>query len=148
MQLSEHFSLEELTHTDHRQFDNTPNDAELENIKRLAAFLEQVKTLLGGKPIMVNSAFRSKLVNDAVGSKDTSQHRVGCAADIRVPSMTPDEVVQAVIASGLPYDQIIREFDRWTHISIPNSIHNAPRKQALIIDKQGTRLYATAKTTV
>jgi hypothetical protein len=97
---------------------------------------------------MVNSAFRSKLVNDAVGSKDTSQHRVGCAADIRVPGVTPDEVVQAVIASGLPYDQIIREFDRWTHISIPNSINNAPRKQALIIDKQGTRLYATAKTTV
>jgi hypothetical protein len=97
---------------------------------------------------MVNSAFRSKLVNDAVGSKDTSQHRVGCAADIRVPGVTPDEVVKAVIASDLAYDQIIREFDRWTHISIPNSIHNAPRKQALIIDKQGTRLYGTAKATV
>ena len=148
MNLTEHFTLEELTHTDHREFDNTPNDAELENIKRLAEFLEQVKTLLGGKPIMVNSAFRSKLVNNAVGSKDTSQHRVGCAADIRVPGVTPDEVVKAVIASDLGYDQVIREFDRWTHISIPNSIHNAPRKQALIIDKQGTRLYATAKTTV
>jgi len=142
MNLTEHFTIEELTHTDHRQFDNTPNDAELANLTRLAEFLEQVKTLLGSKPIMVNSAFRSKLVNDAVGSKDSSQHRVGCAADIRVPSMTPDEVVKAVIASDLPYDQIIREFDRWTHISIPNSIHNAPRKQALIIDKTGTRLYA------
>jgi hypothetical protein len=148
MNLTEHFTLEELTHTDHREFDNTPNDAELENLKRLAEFLEQVKTLLGNKPIMVNSAFRSKLVNDAVGSKDTSQHRVGCAADIRVPGVTPDEVVKTIIDSGLPYDQVIREFDRWTHISIPNSIHNAPRKQALIIDKQGTRLYATAKTTV
>jgi hypothetical protein len=148
MNLTEHFTLEELTHTDHREFDNTPNDAELENIKRLAEFLEQVKTLLGGKPIMVNSAFRSKLVNNAVGSKDTSQHRVGCAADIRVPGVTPDEVVKTIIASGLPYDQVIREFDRWTHISIPNSIHNAPRKQALIIDKQGTRLYAATKTTV
>jgi len=142
MNLTAHFTLDELTHTDHRTLDNTPNDDELKNLTRLAEFLEQVKTLLGGKPIMVNSAFRSKLVNDAVGSKDTSQHRVGCAADIRVPGVTPDEVVQAVIASGLPYDQIIREFDRWTHISIPNSIHNAPRKQALIIDKQGTRLYA------
>lgn len=142
MNLTEHFTLEELTHTDHRTLDNSPNDAELENLKRLAEFLEQVKTLLGSKPIMVNSAFRSKLVNDAVGSKDTSQHRLGCAADIRVPSMTPDEVVKAVIASDLSYDQIIREFDRWTHISIPNSIHNAPRKQALIIDKTGTRLYA------
>lgn len=142
MQLSEHFSLEELTHTDHRTLDNTPNDDELKNLTRLAEFLEQIKTLLGNKPIMVNSAFRSKLVNDAVGSKDSSQHRVGCAADIRVPGMTPDEVVKTVIASNLGYDQIIREFDRWTHISIPNSIHNAPRKQALIIDKQGTRIYA------
>ena len=141
MKLTEHFSLEELTHTDHREFDNTPNDAELENIKRLAEFLEEVKTVLGGKPIMVNSAFRSKQVNDAVGSKDTSQHRIGCAADIRVPSMTPDEVVRAVIASGIGYDQIIREFDRWTHISVPNEPARAPRKQALIIDKQGTRVF-------
>jgi len=148
MNLTAHFTLDELTHTDHRTLDNTPNDDELKNLTRLAEFLEQVKTLLGDKPIMVNSAFRSKLVNDAVGSKDTSQHRVGCAADIRVPGVTPDEVVQAVIASGLPYDQIIREFDRWTHISIPNSIHNSPRKQALIIDKQGTKLYAATKTTV
>ena len=141
MNLTEHFTLEELTHTDHREFDNTPNDAELENIKRLAEFLEEVKTVLGGKPIMVNSAFRSKAVNDAVGSKDTSQHRIGCAADIRVPAMTPDQVVRAVIASDLGYDQVIREFDRWTHISIPNQAGAAPRKQALIIDKAGTRAF-------
>ena len=142
MQLTEHFTLDELTHTDHRELDNTPNDAELENLKRLAEFLEQLKTVLGGKPIMVNSAFRSKQVNDAVGSKDTSQHRIGCAADIRVPSMTPDQVVKAVIASDLEFDQVIREFDRWTHISIPNEVARSPRKQALIIDKQGTRVFA------
>ena len=142
MNLTEHFTLEELTHTDHRTLDNSPNDTEIANLTRLAEFLEDVKTLLGNKPIMVNSAFRSKLVNDAVGSKDTSQHRLGCAADIRVPGMTPDEIVKIVIASDLGYDQIIREFDRWTHISIPNSTHNAPRKQALIIDKLGTRIYS------
>ena len=142
MKITEHFTLEELTHTDHRTLDNSPNDTEIANLTRLAEVLEDVKTLLGGKPIMVNSAFRSKLVNDAVGSKDTSQHRVGCAADIRVPGMTPDEIVKIVIASDLGYDQIIREFDRWTHISIPNSTHNAPRKQALIIDKLGTRIYS------
>lgn len=142
MNLTPHFTLEELTHTDHRTLDNTPNETELANIQRLAEFLEELKTLLGGKPIMVNSAFRSKAVNDAVGSKDTSQHRIGCAADIRVPSMTPDEVVKAVIASDLGYDQVIREFDRWTHISIPNEASRTPRKQALIIDKQGTRVYA------
>ena len=142
MNLTEHFTLEELTHTDHRQFDNTPNESELANLQRLAEFLERVKMVLRGKPVMINSAFRSKQVNDAVGSKDTSQHRVGCAADIRVPNMTPNEVVQTLMASGLEYDQIIREFDSWTHISIPNHPEDKPRKQALIIDKAGTRVYA------
>jgi len=142
MNLSEHFTLEELTHTDHRELDNTPNDAEMANLVRLADFLEEVKTVLGGKPVMVNSAFRSKAVNDAVGSKDTSQHRIGCAADFRIPGMTPDEVVRAIIASGIGYDQVIREFDRWTHISIPNKDGDKPRRQALIIDKAGTRAFA------
>jgi hypothetical protein len=141
MNLSPHFTLDELTHTDHRELDNTPTQDEISNLQRLANFLEEVKTVLGGKPIMVNSAFRSKQVNDAVGSKDTSQHRIGCAADIRVPAMTPDEVVRAVIASGIGYDQIIREFDRWTHISVPNQDGGTPRRQALIIDKQGTRVF-------
>lgn len=141
-QLSVHFSLDELTHTDHRQFDNTANPQETANLIRLAGLLEDVKITLGSKPVMVNSAFRSKQVNDAVGSKDTSQHRIGCAADIRVPNMTPDEVVRAVIAADLPFDQIIREFDRWTHISVPNTPSDKPRKQALIIDKAGTRPFA------
>jgi hypothetical protein len=138
--MTPHFTLAELTVTDHREFDNTPNATEIANLQRLAEFLEVVKTTLGGKPIMVNSAFRSKQVNDAVGSKDTSQHRLGCAADIRVPGMTPDQVVKALI--DLPYDQIIREFDRWVHISVPNVAGAAPRKSKLIIDKQGTRPYA------
>jgi zinc D-Ala-D-Ala carboxypeptidase len=141
-QLTPHFSLEELTVTDHREFDNVPNDVETKNLKRLAQFLEQVKTVLDGKPIMVNSAFRCKQVNDAVGSKDSSQHRTGNACDFRVPSLTPDEVVKLVIASDLEYDQVIREFDRWTHISVPNEPTGTARKQALIIDKSGTRPYA------
>ena len=142
MNLTEHFTLAELTTTSHRQFDNTPNEAETANLQRLAEFLEQVKTVLGGKPVMINSGFRCKQVNDSVGSKDTSQHRIGCAADIRVPGMTPDAVVRAVIASGLPYDQIIREFDSWTHISVPNNAELTARRQALIIDKAGTRPFA------
>jgi hypothetical protein len=141
MNLTEHFTLEELTHTDHREFDNTPNEQERANLVRVAGLLEQVKSAVGSKPIMVNSAFRCKQVNDAVGSKDSSQHRVGCAADIRVPGMTPDEVVKAIMAAKLPYDQLIREFDRWTHISVPNEETGKPRSQVLIIDKQGTRLY-------
>ena len=131
--MTPHFTLAELTHTDHRSLDNTPNAAELANLKRLAEFLETVKTTLGGKPVMINSAFRSKAVNDAVGSKDTSSHRLGLAADFRVPGMAPDAVVRALLK--LPYDQIIREYDAWTHISISDK----PRRQALIIDKAGTR---------
>ena len=140
--MTPHFTLAELTATNHRTLDNTPNEAERANLQRLAEFLEGVKTALGGKPIMVNSAFRSKQVNDAVGSKDTSQHRVGAACDFRVPGMTPDQVVRAVIAAQLPFDQIIREFDAWTHISVPNSASLKPRRQALVIDKTGTRAFA------
>ena len=139
--MTPHFSLDELTVTDHRQFDNTPNAAEMVNLQRLAELLEQVKVAIGGKPVMVNSAFRCKQVNDAVGSKDTSQHRLGCAADIRVPGVTPDQVVKAIMAANLPFDQLIREFDRWTHISVPNTEGAKPRGQVLIIDKAGTRPY-------
>ena len=141
--MTPHFTLAELTHTDHRSLDNTPNAQELANLKRLAEFLETVKTTLGGKPVMINSAFRSKAVNDAVGSKDTSQHRLGLAADFRVPGMIPDAVVRTIIAAKLPFDQIIREFSDpvagggWTHISISDK----PRRQALIIDKAGARLF-------
>jgi hypothetical protein len=141
-QLTNNFTLEELTHTDHREFDNVPNETEKANLMRLAEFLELVKQLLGGAPIMVNSAFRSKQTNDACGSRDSSQHRVGCAADIRVPGMTPDQVTKAIIGSNLDFDQVIREFDRWTHVSIPNNPWDKPRKMPLIIDKQGTRKYS------
>jgi zinc D-Ala-D-Ala carboxypeptidase len=142
--LSPHFTLEELTHSDaaaRNGWDNTPGENEKANLTRLAALLEQVKTAVGNKPVMINSAFRSKQVNDAVGSKDTSQHRIGCAADLRVPGMTPREVVLACIGAGLPFDQIILEFDAWTHISVPNEAGHAPRGSRLIIDKQGTRVF-------
>ena len=142
--MTPHFTLAELTATSHRQFDNTPNEAETANLQKLAEFLERVKEALDGKPIMINSAFRSKQVNDSVGSKDTSQHRTGCAADFKVPGMTPDQVVRTIIAAGLPFDQIIREFSDpvagggWTHVSISDK----PRRQALIIDRAGTRPFA------
>lgn len=142
MKLSPHFTLEELTVTNHRELSNVPNQEQIANLTRLAAFLEQVKAALGGKPIMVTSGYRSKAVNDAVGSKDSSQHRLGCAADFRVPGMTPDQVVRALVNSPIQYDQLIREFDSWTHISVPSLPDGKPRRQALIIDRAGTRPYA------
>ena len=144
MQLSPNFSLEELTRSEaaaRNGWDNTPSEAEIENLKRLAALLQDVKTAVGGKPVLINSAYRSKQVNDAVGSKDSSQHRIGCAADLRVPGMTPRQVVEACIAANVPFDQIILEFDAWTHISVPNTPDAAPRGSKLIIDRQGTRQF-------
>lgn len=144
MQLSEHFSLAELTTSEiavRKGLDNLPTGIELDNLSRLAEKLEEVRKVIG-KPIMINSAFRSIEVNAAVGGVKSSQHCLGCAADIRVPNMTPDEVVKAIIASKIQYDQLIREFDSWTHISIPNLPEQTPRNQTLIIDKAGTRPYA------
>jgi uncharacterized protein YcbK (DUF882 family) len=141
MKLTENFSLQELTVSEtavRKGLDNTPNATEVANLVRVAELLEKVRTLLG-KPIILNSGFRSKAVNDAVGSRDTSQHRIGCAADIRVPGMTPKQVVQACIDANIPFDQIIEEFGSWTHISVPDNPARPPRKQALTIDRQGTR---------
>lgn len=143
MKLSEHFSLEELTASEiaeRKNLNNTPNASEILNLTRLAAFLEKVRAILG-TPIIVNSAFRSKAVNDAVGSKDSSQHRIGCAADIRTNTLKPDQMCRAIINSNLQYDQLIREYDSWVHISIPNTKETQPRQQALIIDRAGTRPY-------
>jgi hypothetical protein len=145
MNLTPHFTLDELTASETAErngWENNPSGHERENLARLADLLEQVKVVLGGKPIMISSGFRSKQVNDSVGSKDTSQHRVGCAADFKVPGMTPDQVVRALMISGISYDQVISEFGRWTHISVPNTVDTAPRKQALTIDKAGTRMFA------
>ena len=149
MKLSPNFTLEELTVSDYAArhgLDNTPENDHLMNLKRLAAFLEGLRSYLG-KPITINSAYRSPEVNAAIKGAKTSQHCNGAAADIRVAGMVPDQVVKRIIASTLPYDQVIREFSDpvrgggWTHVSIPNTRDAKPRKMALIIDKQGTRPY-------
>lgn len=139
MNLTSHFTLEELTFTSHREFDNTPNTVQINNLQRLAEFLEDVRSLLD-KPILIDSGFRSPEVNQAVGSTSVSQHLRGCAADFRVPGMTPAEVVKAIHEFKLPYDQLILELG-WTHISIPNTEDVTPRSMALVIDRQGTRRY-------
>jgi len=143
MKLSPNFTLEELTQSEiatRMGLDNTPTEEIKANLVRLARFLEEVRRVLG-RPIMVNSAYRSPKVNEAIGSKPTSQHCVGCAADIKVPGLTPDDIVKELLKTNLEYDQLIREFDSWVHISIPNNFADKPRKQVLIIDKTGTRPY-------
>lgn len=143
MNLTEHFSLEEMIFSEtasRKGFDNRPTAKEIANLVRTATLLEQVRKVIN-KQIQVTSGYRCKELNQAVGSSETSQHRLGCAADIKVAGMTPNQLVEAIIASDIQYDQLIREFDSWVHISVPNEANMTPRNQTLIIDKSGTRPY-------
>ena len=145
MNLSPNFTLQELTASETAErhgIDNTPSAEVIENLKHLAAALQEVRTLLGSKPITINSGYRSPEVNAKLGSKPTSDHCKGLAADLICPAFgSPDDIVRAIMASPIPYKQVIREFDRWVHFAVP-APGEEPRRQALIIDKQGTRNYA------
>jgi zinc D-Ala-D-Ala carboxypeptidase len=145
MRLSPNFTLAELTVSEtaaRRGIDNTPTVEIIENLKRLAEALQEVRRLLGNKAILVSSGYRSPELNVAVGGSKNSDHCKGLAADFIAPSFgSPDDVIKAIVASDIPYKQVIREFDRWVHFAIPEQ-GEQPRKQALIIDRTGTRTYA------
>lgn len=139
MNLSEHFTLEEFTFTIHRNIDNIPSPSELEQLRQTAANMEDVRKLLQA-PINVNSAYRCLYLNKVVGGSVKSQHMLGQAVDFTAKTFgSPDKIVQTIKNSNIPFDQLIREYDQWVHISFSA----APRKQVLIIDKRGTRLYGT-----
>lgn len=93
IKLSEHFSLQEMTKTYVKGFNNIPNGAQTNNLKRLCGWLERLRHEWnnrygdGDDPIIINSAFRSPSINKAVGGSSTSNHLSGCAADIRVLGM-------------------------------------------------------------
>lgn len=144
MRLSANFTLDELTVSEtaaRHGLDNTPPPEFIENLKLLANSLQTLRSLFGNNAIIVTSGYRSPQVNAKVGGSPNSDHLRGLAADFIVPSFgTPDHVVRAILGSGVPFKQVIREFDRWTHFSIP-APGEAPRNQALIIDRQGTRTF-------
>jgi len=142
---SPNFSMDELTHSDTAErhgIDNTPNDNEKENLYKLAMEMEDVRKLLNNKPIFCSSGYRNLELNELLGSKKTSAHTKGLAADFTCRQFgTPNEIVFALINSSIPYDQVILEFDRWVHISFCED-QETPRRQALIINKEGTMLYS------
>ncbi len=92
MKLSEHFTLAEMTKTSYN-IKNVPNEAQVENLKRLCSWLEMLRSEWncrygeGNDPIIINSGFRSEAVNNVIGGTATSNHLTGCAADIRVAGM-------------------------------------------------------------
>ena len=90
--LSEHFTLRELCKTN-TGIENVPNEAQVENLKRVCRWLERLRKRWNDKygdgddPIIINSGFRSAEVNKAVGGVPTSNHLTGCAVDIRCIGM-------------------------------------------------------------
>lgn len=121
--LTEHFSLEELVHSETAArlgIANTPAARALDHLLVLARALEDVRALLGGHPLRISSGFRSVALNAHVpGSSNTSAHTLGYAADFTCPEFGPPlRVCQAIFDSGLRFDQIILEYRAWCHLSV------------------------------
>ena len=128
MNLSEHFTLEELTRTS-APYVNSPSTAERAALKELVLNVLQPLRDLYGKPITVNSGYRSPLVNKWAGGVKTSQHTKGEAADITAGSKAANKVLFELIRDNLDFDQLINERGySWVHVSY---VKNPNRKQIL-----------------
>ena len=143
-QLTTHFTLEEFTDSQtaaRRGIKNVPgeNSQARANIRRTAETMEKVRTILGDKPILVSSGYRSPQVNAAVGGAKSSAHVHGLAVDFSCPGFgTPIQICKALQPhmKDLGIDQLIHEFNTWVHLGLTAG---APRQMALTIDNRGTR---------
>ena len=131
MRLSEHFTLGEFCKTK-TGIENVPNEAQVENLKRLCRWLEQLRRRWnnlygeGDDPIVINSGFRSPEVNKAVGGVSTSNHLTGCAVDIRCIGMEQALRYASILLdlSDLnreDYDELLIEQKRnviWIHFAV------------------------------
>ena len=131
MKLSEHFSLAELTKTN-TGIENVPNEAQVENLKRVCRWLERLRKRWNDKygdgddPIIINSGFRSAAVNKAVGGVPTSNHLTGCAVDIRCIGMEQALRYAAILLdisdmSREDFDELLIEQKRsviWIHFAV------------------------------
>ena len=137
MNLTMHFTLEELTATDagaRHGLSNQPPEALIPNITKCAEKMEEIRALLG-YPVHINSCYRSGAVNKLVGGKPNSQHCQGLAVDFVCPSYgTPKQVAERIAASHIDFSKLIIEFDRWCHIQI--GAEN--KRQLLTINSEGT----------
>lgn len=120
MKIGKYFTLDELTVSEtaaRRGLSNQPDMDAQSNLRRLVEMVLDPLRASIGTPIVVTSGYRSPQVNKLIGGASSSQHVVGQAADIIVPGMSVAEVCQRIQQLGLPYDQLIDEFGRWTHVS-------------------------------
>jgi putative chitinase len=119
MKLTEHFLLEEFTHSSTalaHGIPNTPTPAHLENLKNLAEQMERVRALFGAV-IEITSGYRNPQINALVGGVPNSAHALGHAADFHVHGMEDLAAAKRIRDSGLKFDQLIHEKNRCVHIS-------------------------------
>lgn len=140
MNLSQHFTLGEFTASDTAQrhgIDNTPAPQVIEELKRTAALMEQVRTTLNC-PIIITSGYRCSAVNKLIGSNPTSKHVQGLACDFKVPAYgDPLAVCKAIERSGITFGKLILEYytpdgGGWTHIQV------GTERKVLTINQHGT----------
>jgi zinc D-Ala-D-Ala carboxypeptidase len=144
MNLSEHFTLEELTASDtalRKGIKNIPDEATTKNLTHLANELEKVRAILG-KPMIITSGFRCLELNRHIGSNDTSQHVLGLAADFVCPDFgSPHSICSKLEEekAKLGFQQMIWEFKQWVHYGVA-PIGATPNLQVATIDEGGFRL--------
>jgi hypothetical protein len=114
------FTIKELVHSDNAikaGIDNTPNIEQVDNLLNLIFYcLQPIRDKLK-KPMIITSGFRKPQVNFLAGGKANSQHLEGEAADFVVKGMTPKQIIDFIVKSGVEYDQLINEYNKWVHIS-------------------------------
>lgn len=137
MKLSKNFSLEEMCRSNTarvRGLPNVPNAEQVKNLQQLCENVLQPLRDLLGKPVVINSGFRSQAVNMAVGGAKNSQHMKGEAADIKCKDYPYAKKIYAWIMDNLEFDQVILERKGksvWVHVSFRTNGKN--RQQALQI---------------
>jgi len=128
------FKMSELIHSDtavKHNINNMPDINSLDNLLNLIVYCLQPLRDKLGKPIIITSGYRSSQVNKLVGGVSTSQHTKGAAVDFHVDGMTIQQVIDFVKKSGIEFDQLINEYDKWVHISY---VKGKNRKQILKIN--------------
>lgn len=132
--ISNHISFKEATYSNtalDKGISNEPNEEQLSNMKRVAELVFEPLRAWYGKPIKINSFFRSEKLNVAVGGVKNSDHKFGRAIDISAGSKVENKKLFDWLKANVEYDQLINEYDyRWVHVSYNI---NKNRKQVLVI---------------
>lgn len=129
--MSLNFKMSELIHSDtaiRANINNMPDINSLDCMLDLIFYcLQPIRNKLN-KPMTITSGYRNFAVNHLVGGVDTSQHTKGQAVDFVVKGSTVKETIEFIKKSGIEFDQLINEYDKWIHISF---VKGKNRKQIL-----------------